>query len=80
MSKRDEIRKKRQQEARTQQLLIIGAVAVAVVIVAGVLIWPNLQPVGDVRVPEPREYALADGKALGPADAKVVIQEFSDFQ
>lgn len=80
MSKREEIRKKRQQEARQQQLLLIGVVAVVAVIVAGIIIWPNIQPVADIVVPVAEEFPQADGKALGPQDARAVIQEFSDFQ
>ncbi|MBF8284746.1 MAG: hypothetical protein HW378_3661, partial [Anaerolineales bacterium] len=37
-------------------------------------------PVGAFVTPEPETWPFADGKALGPADAKVLIQEFSDFQ
>lgn len=65
-------------------MIIVGVVAVAVVLVAAVLIAPriiaDMQPVGSIVTPEETDYSLADGKALGPADARVVIQEFSDFQ
>jgi hypothetical protein len=74
MSKREEIRRKRRQEARTQQLLIIGAVAAAVIIIFGIVVWPNL------NTTRPENYALADGRALGPRGAKVKLEEFSDFQ
>jgi type II secretory pathway component PulM len=74
MSKREEIRKKRQQETRNQQMLMIGAVVVAAVLIAAIFIVPNLMATN------PANYALADGRALGPRDAKVKIEEFSDFQ
>ena len=80
MSKREELRKKRQQATRQQQLLIISAVALAAIAIAAVVIWPNLQPAGEVATPEARNYAFAAGKALGPSNAKVLIEEFSDFQ
>jgi protein-disulfide isomerase len=80
MSKREELRKKRQQEQRRQQVFIIGAVAVVALIAAGVLIWPNLQPVGAIVTAVPENLELADGRAIGPPDAQVVIQEFADFQ
>lgn len=80
VKKRKELRQKRQSEARRQQLTIIGVVAVLAVVVAGVLIVPNLRPADEVIVPTAEEFPLPDGKALGPKDAKAIVQEFSDFQ
>ena len=80
MSKREELRRKRQARARQQQLMVVGIVAVLAVLVAAWLIWPTLQPVGEIATVAPKEYALADGSALGPADAPVLIEVFSDFQ
>jgi protein-disulfide isomerase len=80
MSKREELRKRRQAEARRKQLYVVGAVALVAVLVAAWLIWPTLQPVGEITAIETQEYPLADGSALGPADAPVLIQVFSDFQ
>jgi len=80
MSKREELRKKRQTEARRRQLTIIGVVAVVAVIVAGLLIIPNLRPADEVIVPVSENYPQANGKALGPQGAKVIVQLFSDFQ
>ena len=80
MSKREELRKKRQSQTRRQQLTIIGVVAVVAVIVAGLLIIPNLRPADEVIVPAEENFPLADGRALGPRDAKAIVQEFSDFQ
>lgn len=65
-------------------MLILGGVAAFVLLVAAVLIGPRLiqdmQPVGEIITPPEADYSLADGKALGPRDARVVIQLFSDFQ
>ena len=80
MSKREELRKRRQQQARKQQLYVVGAVALVAVLVAAYLIWPTLQPVGEITPIATQEYPLADGSALGPVDAPVQIQVFSDFQ
>lgn len=80
MSKREELRKRRQQQARQRQLLVIGAVAVVAVLVAAWLIWPTLQPVGEIVTAEPVTYPSPDGSALGPTTASVLIEVFSDFQ
>ncbi len=84
MSKREELRKRRQQQQRRNQMIMLGAVTIVVVLVAAVLIVPRLiqdaQPVGEILTPAEADYSMADGKALGPRDARVIIQEFSDFQ
>jgi protein-disulfide isomerase len=80
MSKRAEIRKRRQQKARQQQLVIVAGIALVAIAAAAYLIYPTLQPVGEIVPITPEAFPNANGKSLGPADAKVVIQEFSDFQ
>jgi protein-disulfide isomerase len=80
MSKREELRKKRQEAARRQQFIVIGVVALAAIVVAGILIWPNLQPVGAIVTAEPEIFPRVDGSALGPQDARAIIQVFSDFK
>lgn len=79
-TKREELRKKRQQEAQRQRLTIIGIVAAVAIVIAGVIIIPNLRPADEVIVPVAEDFPFPDGKALGPKDAKVLVQEFSDFQ
>jgi len=65
-------------------MIMLGAVTLVVLLAAAVLIVPRLiqdaQPVGEILTPAETDYSMADGKALGPRDARVVIQEFSDFQ
>lgn len=80
MSKREEMRRRRKAQSRRQQLTVLGVVGVVAVLVAAWLIWPTLQPVGEIATIEPKEYPLADGSALGPADAPVLIEVYSDFQ
>ena len=87
MSKREELRKRRQQQARRTQLTIVAGIVVVAVAVVGYIAYQNYQtslensrPIGAFVTPEPETRPFADGKALGPADAKVLIQEFSDFQ
>ncbi len=65
---------------RSRQGWLIGGVAVLAILAAAYFIWPSLQPAVGVAEPQASDYALADGTALGPADARVVVQVFSDFQ
>ncbi len=78
--KRDEIRQRRRQRARQNQLVVIGLIAVAAIAVAGWLAYQNLRPIGEIVVVPTETYPLADGKAIGPAGAKALVQEFADFQ
>jgi flagellar basal body-associated protein FliL len=87
MSKREEMRRRRQQAARRNQLIIIVGIVVLAAAVVGYIAYQNYQialenarPIGAFVTPAPETWPFADGKALGPSDAKVVIQEFSDFQ
>jgi protein-disulfide isomerase len=86
MSKREEIRKRKQQQSRRQMLIIGGAIVVIAVAVAGWLIYQsylNSRPVAAnsyTTVPT-QTWPGADGKAIGAAaGAKVLVQEFADFQ
>ncbi len=61
---------------------IIGAV-VLVAIAAVLILIAQGNPAtatGSFITPETREWPMEEGKALGAADAPVVIREFSDFQ
>jgi hypothetical protein len=73
-----------QQRQRRQRILTIGLVISAIVIVVGLgfMIRQARTPeVEDVILPETlAEPPGADGKAWGPVDAPVLIEEFSDFQ
>lgn len=80
MSKRDELRQRRQQQAKKQQTLLLVLIVLAAITVAGFMIYPNLQPIGEIIPIEKETYPLVDGAALGPAEAPVLVQVFSDFQ
>jgi len=70
-------RARRQKRRRQQWLAALSAVVVVVVV--GGLIWLNNQPLPLTAV-EMESPVDADGAAWGPADAPVVIEEWSDFQ
>ncbi|MBM4422526.1 MAG: hypothetical protein FJ030_03930 [Chloroflexi bacterium] len=80
MSKREELRRKRQQEARQRRWMVIAGVALVAVAAAGFLVYQNTRPIGEITTIEKETWPMAEGKALGPKDARVVILEFSDFQ
>jgi protein-disulfide isomerase len=85
MSKREEMRKRRQQETRQRTLILGGFIVVVAIAIAGFLIYQNLQ---NSRPVAPDSYTVvptqtwpnADGKALGLKTDKVVVQIFGDFQ
>jgi protein-disulfide isomerase len=80
MSKRQMIRAKRQRQARMQRFGMIGIIVVGAVLVAFVLIYPNLKSVGEIVTVEPNPRPMADGTSMGDPDAPVVIDIFEDFQ
>ena len=85
MSKREEIRKRKQNEQRQRLLAIAGVIVIIAIAGAGWLIYQNYQnslPVDSASfttVPT-QTWPQADGKALGPKTAKVLVQEFADFR
>ena len=85
MSKREEIRKRKQQQTRRQMLAIAAVIVVVAIAVAGWLIYQNYlntRPVaqGSFTTVPTQTWPQADGIALGPKVAKVLVQEFADFQ
>jgi hypothetical protein len=71
-----------EQRRRRQQLLIVfGGAAVALIV--ALLVWVNNTDLfkTEIVLPDTLEPpANADGKAWGPVNAPVLIEEFSDFQ
>ncbi len=80
MSKRAAFRERRRRERKRRNLILISIVAGIALVVAALLILPNLRPVGDVVVPDPKPRPMAEGTAMGDPNAPVRIDEYSDFQ
>lgn len=72
----------RAQQKRRRTLTALGIVGVLVVVAAlFVVLQPDPLAVEDVELPASLEVPPnADGKAWGPEDAPVVVEEYSDFQ
>jgi cytochrome c-type biogenesis protein CcmH/NrfG len=77
LSRREQRAQERKQKQRRQQLTI-ALVVIAAVAVVSTLIWLANRPLPLATV-EARVPTGADGAAWGPADAPVVIQDWSDF-
>ena len=84
LSKRETIREERRRKEQRNKLLIIGAATVVALVLGAILIGPSLinanTPVGDIVQITPAARPQADGRALGPVDAKVTVEVFEDFQ
>lgn len=82
MTRRAEtLRKRREQTQKRNNLVLLGIAAGVVLVIAAIFGWQQFRPVGDLNTPPEANYdQLASGRSLGPADARVVIQEFADFQ
>jgi protein-disulfide isomerase len=81
MSKRQQRREKMRRAQQRTRLFIIGGVTLVAVVIAILLILPNLpKPVGEIATPVPREHPQAQGTAMGDSNAKVKVDVFEDFQ
>lgn len=81
------VRERREQQVAQQKqrrVMYYGLTAVAAIGIIALFAFlrqVNTPTVEDVVLPDTLETPPnADGKAWGPADAPVVIEEFSDFQ
>lgn len=84
MSKREEIRKRRDSQKRKNKLLFIVAITLIVLLVTAAVVLPflkaNARPVGEIIVPASNPRPNADGMAMGDPNAAIVLEEYSDFQ
>lgn len=83
-SSRKARRMAQQEREKRQRWLVIGLVIVGLVIIVGLgfmIRQARTLKVEDIVLPESLEpLPNADGKAWGPSEAPVVIDDFSDFQ
>jgi protein-disulfide isomerase len=76
MSKKQELKALRAADRKKQNWITIGIIAFGALLIAGVLIWPSLQK----RMVKPNPRPNADYTTMGDKNAKVKVEEFSDFQ
>jgi protein-disulfide isomerase len=76
MSTKEELKALREADRRKQNWITIGIIGFCALLVAGVLIIPSLKK-RDVKI-NPRP--MADYTSMGDKNAKVKVEEFSDFQ
>lgn len=79
-SKRQQFREKRRQAEQRNRLIWIGVIVVGALLVAFVLIYPQLQPVTAVQPAAARERPNVDRNSTGDPNAPIQLTEFSDFQ
>jgi protein-disulfide isomerase len=80
MSKRTEIRERRQRRRRGQRLMAVGILVVGAVIITVLLAYPSIAPVGEVIPITPGAHPQATGRMLGDPNAPVLIELYEDFQ
>jgi len=80
MGKRQEIRNRQQQKIRKQQITALIIILVLALLISGFVILQSLKPIGEIKTLENRNHPQAVEMTLGNPDAKIVVEEFSDFQ
>ena len=79
MSKRQEIRKRREKQKRQRQMITIGAIIIGAGLIAAALIYPSIQQTNqqnDLFASRP----MAQDNAMGDPNAPIKIVEFSDYK
>jgi protein-disulfide isomerase len=80
MGKRTELRERRAR-ARRRQTIIYGLIIVAAAaFVTAMIAYPNFAPIGEITPITPHPRPMADGRAMGDADAPVLIELYEDFR
>ena len=81
---RQSIKERREEKRRRQRLSVLLAVSGIALLLIGLAfvptLWEQLQPVGEIVIPESQPRPMTDFNTVGDPDAPVVIVEFSDFQ
>lgn len=82
-TKRDEFRSKKQKEERQRKLITIGAITLGVILLAMVIILPQLNASSSnlpVIEPTAKVRPQANFTSMGDPNAPVKVEEYADFQ
>lgn len=80
MSKRQEMREKRAKQQQMQRMAFGGIIIIGAILVALLLIWPNLRPVGEIAQPEQKvDHPQALENSMGDPNAPIKIVEYSNY-
>lgn len=80
LSKRQAFREKRRRSAQRNRLLGIGAIVLVALIVAFVLIYPNLKPIAAIQPAPAQTRPEVSRNMSGDPNAPVQLTVFSDYQ
>ncbi len=80
MSKRQEFREKRRRAEQRNRFITIGLVVLGALLVASVLIYPQIKPVAEILPTTPQARPNVDRNTAGDPNAPVKLVEFSDYQ
>lgn len=79
-SKRQEFREKRRRAEQRNRWIWIGVIVVGALLVAFVLIYPQLKPVAAIQTADARTRPNVNRNSTGDPNAPVQLTEFADFQ
>jgi len=84
MSHREMIREQHRRRERRQRIIVIAVVVIAALVITFFLVWPSIQPIGEITVPAfpsmPTDKVPADTPAAGDPNAPVRLDIWEDFQ
>ncbi len=80
MSKRQMRKEQIRRKEKQSRLLSILLITAGAIFVAFLIIWPNVQPIGEVVTPPSVTRTNVDFNKAGDPNAPIKILEYSDFQ
>jgi len=80
MGKRQEIRDKREKQAKRQKLIVLVSVIFVSLLITSFVIYQSQKPIGEIKLIEEKTRPETNGLTMGNPEAQIVVEEFSDFQ
>ncbi|HEY9076533.1 MAG TPA: thioredoxin domain-containing protein [Anaerolineaceae bacterium] len=80
MTKREDIRKRRNKQTSNQRWIIILIIALGAIGVAAILIAPSLAPIGEIATIKAIQRPSVNGNSMGDPKAPVKVEVYTDFQ